>query len=1136
MPDPQDPARAIPPAAAQFGAAGRAAKLLAPSDAPGTLARLELERRLEAAVRQRLTVVVAGAGFGKSTLAAHVAGRVPSAWYTLDATDRQLGTLVAGVVDALRSSQVPDLPAELTLPVEGSVDATDETGIRERAGAAAALVADALHDRLPGPVLLVLDDLHVIDESPAAWRFVEAIVRVAPPELHLLITSRTELPFGVERLRGQGQVVDLGGPALSFSPEEIRDIVDAVLADEADQRIDRADVAARIHAATGGWPAAVRLALEAYRGALPDRRAGVLERLQHPDGPLFPYLAEEVVSRASDATRDLIARAVHFDRFSAPLLAAVGCPEAERILGVLSRRALFLGTHPDGEGWFSLHGLIREFALARLPLEPAEILGLHAAAAAWFESQGLLEAALDAHLQAADSDALARFLDVHGHPLVIGGATRKVIQAAGTLPAEARTASLERAIGEAHLARGEWRDSYAAFDRAAAVGGQLDAATAWRMGLIHGLRGAYADALAVYDAAVVDGSQPVDEAMLAAWKASAHYHRGDVAASREAATEALAKATATGDARALAAAHTARGMSHELDHEPTLAAAEFAVALVDAERAGDALQIVRIRNASGALELEGGRFASALTILDGAVRMAETVGFAAFHARTLVNRGRAKIGIGRFEEALADFSAARDIYERIASPSVAYALTREGSLHVLRGDTFLARGAFERACKAAADAADHHALAPACMGLAGALAPDDPDEARRLVARALELGAEIDPVDLHIGAARVALVLGERAAAAEHAAVVVDVSAARRDEPGLAAGLEVQALTVDDPAEARRLVESAHEIWQRSGAPYGIARNRLIASGLLAGAEGRAAAEQAETLFRSLGARGRAAEAAAQVDALDRAARPPLVVESLGRFRVLRDGDVVPATAWQSKKARDLFKILVARRGRPTTRETFFDLLWPDEDPEPLGNRLSVALATVRSVLDPERRYAADHFVIADKSSLSLDLDHVDLDIARFLDRAAGASRAARAGDDAQARRDLEAAEGIYGGDFLEEDPYEDWAVAAREEAQATYIGIARSLAAAAADAGDADSATRYYLRILERDPYDEGAHLGLVDALRAAGRHGEARRRYAFYAAKMDEIAVEAAPFPLAPTGSGASTGPGVRAATTRA
>jgi hypothetical protein len=59
------------------------------------------------------------------------------------------------------------------------------------------------------------------------------------------------------------------------------------------------------------------------------------------------------------------------------------------------------------------------------------------------------------------------------------------------------------------------------------------------------------------------------------------------------------------------------------------------------------------------------------------------------------------------------------------------------------------------------------------------------------------------------------------------------------------------------------------------------------------------------------------------------------------------------------------------------------------------------------------------------------------------------------------------------------------------------------------------------YLRILERDPFDEGAHLGLVAALVAAGRHGEARRRYGFYATKMEEISVEAAPFPARGSGS---------------
>lgn len=75
-----------------------------------------------------------------------------------------------------------------------------------------------------------------------------------------------------------------------------------------------------------------------------------------------------------------------------------------------------------------------------------------------------------------------------------------------------------------------------------------------------------------------------------------------------------------------------------------------------------------------------------------------------------------------------------------------------------------------------------------------------------------------------------------------------------------------------------------------------------------------------------------------------------------------RRGTVVPASAWQSRKARDLLKVLMCRRGRPIHREQLMELLWPDEDPKRTSNRLSVALSTVRAVLDPERAHPPDHY------------------------------------------------------------------------------------------------------------------------------------------------------------------------------
>jgi ATP/maltotriose-dependent transcriptional regulator MalT/DNA-binding SARP family transcriptional activator len=1096
---------------------GRAVKLAPPRDPNGTLDRPDLEARLAAGTDRRLTTIVAGAGFGKSTLASRVARRRNAAWYTVDAADRHLGTFAAGVVAALRRL-VPGLPEDLATPIATAVDPRDDAEAQHRGQAAATLVADALQDTTDDELLLVLDDCHEIDGATGSWRFVEALVRFAPDNLQVLLVSRNDPPFGVERLRAQGEVSDIGGGALAFTAREIATLVETLLPLDVVPRAATADAAARIFSATNGWPAAVRLTIEALRSAPEGGREAVLDRLQRPEGPLFAYLAEEVVAAASDHVRTTLARAVHFERFSGPLLEAAGVPDATRELDGLARRGLFLQPLPGDPGWYALHGLIREYAKARLALSHDEIRALHRRAAGWLEAEGRHDDALG-QLAAADAPAeLAAFLDRHAPMLVLAGSTRAVTEAAATLPDELRSARVERACGEAYLVRGDWRSATRSFSRAAGGGDRLEPAAAWRLGLVHGLRGAYDEALAIYARAELTGEDPAEEGLLYAWIASAHYHRGEVRESEVAARRALELAGESGDARSLAAAHTAIGMSAELGHDFNAATLAFDRALEHAEQAGDALQEVRIRNARGALEIDRGDVTSAFATLDQAVRLAEAVGFASFHARALVNRGRAHQGLGRFEEALADFSAARQIYERVGSPSVAYPLVREGNLHLLRGDPLLARFAFEGAIRAARGVGDAEAIAPALVGLAQVVVLDEPDRARELSQESVAVGREVAPLTVLLGAARVHIALGEREAARLLAREATNVAAARQDQPGYAAGLEIQAQTTDNPGEAELLVDRAAAVWTEASIPYGYARNRLILASILDGDRARAAAEDAAATFRSLGARGPASEASELVESLDRAARPALEIGALGRFRVLRDGEPIPPTAWQSKKARDLLKILVSRRGRPTTRETLFELLWPDEDPEPLANRLSVALATVRSVLDPDKRYAADWFIGGDKQAVWLDLSHVELDIEGFLNAAAEGLRLSRGGDRDAARHALEAAENRYAGDFLEEDPYEDWAVGVREEAQAGYIAVTRLLADDAVAVGDADGATRYYLRILERDAYDEAAHVGLVGALLAAGRHGEARRRYGIYGERMDEMGVEAAPFPSAP------------------
>jgi len=249
-------------------------------------------------------------------------------------------------------------------------------------------------------------------------------------------------------------------------------------------------------------------------------------------------------------------------------------------------------------------------------------------------------------------------------------------------------------------------------------------------------------------------------------------------------------------------------------------------------------------------------------------------------------------------------------------------------------------------------------------------------------------------------------------------------------------------------------------------------------------------------------------------------AGPDVVIRTLGGFRVVRGGVPVPVTAWPSRKARDLVKFLVTRRGRPVSREALGAVLWPGEAADRVRNRLSVALSTARSVLGG--------VLVTEADGVRLDLAAVEVDVLAFLDDARRGLRAWRLGRP-EAWSLLHAAEAAYAGDFLEENLYADWAGELRDEARLTYEQTALLLAGRAGDQGQHVTASRYCLRVLEHDRYNEPAHLSLVRALSATGCHGEARRRYRTYVARMAEVDVEPMAFPRQRGRPDRVTGPGV-------
>jgi DNA-binding SARP family transcriptional activator/tetratricopeptide (TPR) repeat protein len=1062
-----------------------------PAPAPYLIDRPRVMAALASAAERRVTALTAGPGFGKTTALSQWAASRASAWYTVTAFDRDPITLARGLLASL-APWAPGLLDNLAPALDGPRG----PDIAPSLDAFVPALTGELQARLGTDVVLVLDDLHELTGAPSV-RIVADLCDMAPRRLHLVVGSRADLPFGVSRLRVRGQLRVLVAEALGFDEPETAELLARVGGEDLRRH------APAVRRLTGGWPAAVRLVAETLAAA--GDRDRVLAGLLSRGGMvgLVEALLDDEVSAAPPELVDLLRVGAALERFTPELLDALGVPDAAATVAAEERRGVHIEPSSP-EGWLTLTPASREYALARLAGEPGDVARLRAEAAAWFVERGDVATGLRHLCLADDGAAIVDLLTAHGTALLSAGQSALVAEALDRVPAALRGPAIDLVEGETCQVRGDWERAVACLSRLVPEYGPAPAAAAWRLGLIHYLRGEPERALVVYQRGYADPrGASADRALAAAWASAAAWLTGDVATCRDLAAKATALAEETADARALSAAHTASAMLAALDGDRRSNDRHYRVALDYAEQCGDALQIIRIRSNRGSQFIEEGYYANAVAELDTAITVADLAGYASPRAMALQNRAEALRRLGRLEDAARDHRAALEIQQRLGSRMASYALSGLGAIHADHGNVSLARASYEEALTLAEPTGDVQGLVPALCGLARVITVDDPDAAEELVRRALASAANLAHTEALLAAAWLALRRSDRDDARARADAAAGAARQGRDRAGLAESLELRAACADDPSQQRRLLREAEAVWEALGCPIPLARTRLAL--LRAGADG-VRAEEIERTCRELGARALAAEAAAAGPV--RAEASEITVRTLGGFRVWRAGTPVPLRAWQSRKARDLLKILIARRGTPVPRAALCELLWPDADPSRSGNRLSVAVSTLRSVLDPEREHPPDRYVASGEGAIWLRSEHVDIDVETFLAR----SHAALNTMDTD---DLRAAEAAYSGDFCEEDRYADWADALREEARAAYVAVARALTQKHVTQGEHETAVRYLLRLLASEPYDERAHLSLVRELDAAGRHGDARRMYRAYAARMAELDLEQAPYP---------------------
>jgi len=1077
---------------------GGTVHVASPGDSMPHVQRRILHETLDVAARHRICLVIGAAGWGKSTMVESWARERRVAWVRHDGHQADPVRFTRSLCEALR----PHAPA-----FSAAFPAAETVG-DGGAGAHAEAVCEWLDESLSEDVTLVVDDLQEVAPDTDPARALEGLCRHAPDRLHLVLISRGEPPFSLARLRGQGLVAEIHASELAFDVTE----VDALLRSTIDA--EPPGLAAGLWERSGGWPAVVCQAVEMLREVEPDHRPEVLERLTRPGERLHSYLTEEVIEAEPEPVRDVLRRLAVLGEASVSSVITSGVADDAGALADLARQGLVRSTPGRTDRW-SLVRPLRDYFDHEPALPVRDRVGLHRITAEECIGRRAYADALGHLLAAGDHARCAALLLEHGATMVNSGQVGAVLDAAGLPPEHQADPRIQRVLGQARQVRGQWAGARECFERAGNGADELDPSLAWRAGLIAYAQGELGEVLALSDR--TGRGDTVDDARLSALVAVASRMVGDYAGCRTETARAVDTARQSGDPCALAAGLTALALLAAAEGDRLRAEAHFADAQDSADAAGDLLQVLRLRVLRALHLVEMGLPRDGLAEAETALRLAETCGDPFLTALALTVRGAANNCLGVLDPALADFAAARDLLQRIGSRFLAWPLCGLGDVHRTRGRPERARAAYEEALALAEPRREVLGVSAALIGLARVRAVDDLPAARALAERAVALGEPLRHVKALLTRGWVALMAEDRKAAAADASRAAAAARVRRDDPGLAEALVLGVLSSDEPTRHSTPLAEAIQIWAETGCRIEEAAGRIVA-GRIGATIVEAGIDLAERTLRAVGVELESRRVAGPL-AVVACLTPAVSIRLLGVFQVLREGAPIPSHAWQSRKARDLLKILVTRR-RPVSRDHLMELLWPEVEPTRSGNRLSVLLTTVRDVLAPPPRDTDATPLITAGNTVWLDRTQVRIDVEEFLSHAGPALEAHRRGQ-ADATDRLLAAEAEHTGAFLEEDPYQEWAEPLADEVRATYIALLRAVVSRLRSAGDVEGAVRYSLRLLEQDYYDEQAHLDLLQVQLDAGHHGEALRRYRVYVRRMTELGVEPRPFPHARSAS---------------
>ncbi len=1039
----------------------RQARYTAPRVPPDALRRARLVDFLHESVHNKLILLSAAAGYGKTSLLSAFAAETdyPVAWLALSEADRDLAGLLAHLVGALQARF--GLKATGVLKVAAQPTATPP--------ALAVALAREIEASIDDYFVLVLDDFHLVDREPAVIAFFDALLAHLPDQAHLIIAGRTLPVLRYAGLAAKQQMAGLSEGQLRFTPSETQSLLH--LRNQVEMP---AQAAESLVAETEGWITGILLTTHLmWQGLM----SNLIEARQ-TERPLFEYLAAEVLEQQPPAIQQFLMESAVLPEMEADVCDAVlGRADSADQLRQAQARRLFINVVGADLPAYQYHHLFRDFLQAQLRgRDPARFRAVQASAADWYAEHDMPEAAVTFYVTAGHLDTAARLAESQAKTLFTAGRHVTLRQWADQLAGVAdQIPRLFLFLASADADLGHPARSLANLELAT-IGYRLRPDEGGRIGLVevdlrrcwlHIMQTQYHAALPLAERVVAQppGLLPVaSRALGLRYLGICQLQTGQVE-------------------EAEASLVTARQLLDGTEH-----GYDLALTLTDL----------------AAVYRQGGKTSHAALAQQQALAIMRAEEAALSLAQLLNNIGWDMHMLGQYETALGTYAEALQWARRAGSaPTERLICEGQASLLADLGEAAQAASLYQQALSQAEEAGERSLLVYLACGLARL------DRRVGNYAGALEW---LRRAELYLEGHPMALPLANPEGL--HGMIQVEMGHAALGVQALRAVCAAQA-TINSPvdlvqnlfylavgefrlgtvAPAAEALTQAFSLAERIGYDQMLLREVPLARDMLEPLRQHPTlGPRISALLARAGAltavRGRLIERGliAAGDA-DPTHTPGLDVRALGVAQVLKDGVEIPRGAWGSQRPRDLFFYLVERM--PLSKEIVLAAFWP-EMPQ------SRAVANLYQTLYRLRRALGCEAVVleAGECRLALGLEF-PVDARLFEEQARLALNASR--NDLRRMGALSTASALYRGDYLPELDT-DWASERRRTLKDLHIKVLSEYADELLRFTRYGEARTTLARALLDEPLRDDLHGRMLMCLAAMGRRYEVVDHYRRY------------------------------------